>query len=83
MRPWIFLPALFLILCGTVLFLINLGYASPQFGRELLRLWPLILIVIGLSFFWGGIIPRPLAFSLTLALVLGIAALAIFLPLPL
>ncbi|HAP31880.1 MAG TPA: hypothetical protein DCQ14_02305 [Firmicutes bacterium] len=83
MRPWVFLLALFLILCGIVLFLINLGYASPQFGRELLRLWPLILIVIGLSLFWGGVIPRALAFGLTLALVFGVAALAIFLPLPL
>ena len=83
MRPWIFLLALFLILCGMVLFLTNLGYASPQFGRELLRLWPLILIIIGLSLFWGGIIPRPLAFGLTLALVLGVAALAVLLPLPL
>lgn len=83
MRPWVFLLALFLILWGMVLFLTNLGYASPQFGRELVRLWPLVLIIAGLSLFWGGIIPRPLAFGLTLALVLGVAALAIYFPLPL
>ncbi|MEW5920013.1 MAG: DUF5668 domain-containing protein [Bacillota bacterium] len=82
MRSGTLLLALFLILAGVIIFITNLGYVSPEFSWQLFRLWPLILIIIGLSLFWGGIIPRPVAFSLVLVLVAGIVALALFFPGP-
>lgn len=82
MRTGTLLLALFLILAGVMTFLANLGYISPQFGWQLSRMWPLVLIIIGLGLFWGGTIPRPLAFTLALVLVAGIIALALLFPGP-
>ncbi len=82
MRTGTFLFALFLILAGTILFLTNLGFFSFHFGWQLTRLWPLALIIIGLGLFWGGKIPRPLAVTLALVLVVGIVALAFVFPGP-
>lgn len=72
MRAGTLLAALFFILAGLVIFLANLGYVSPDFVRHLVRFWPLILIVIGISLFWGGTIPRFLAFFLVVIAVAGV-----------
>ncbi|HHT46445.1 MAG TPA: hypothetical protein GX004_04015 [Firmicutes bacterium] len=70
-----FLVALLLILAGAALFLANLGYVSMFLIRRLANFWPLIFILIGLSLFWGGRIPRLLAFVIVIILVGGLILL--------
>lgn len=72
----IFLVALLLILAGTAFFLANLGYVSMFFIRRLVDFWPVIFILIGLSLFWGGRLPRLLAFVIVIILVGGLILLA-------
>ena len=71
----LFLVALLLILTGTVFFLTNTGFVSYILQR-LADFWPLVFILIGLSLFWGGKIPRPLAFVIIIILVGGVILLA-------
>lgn len=75
-----FILGLLLILIGTWLFLSNLGYISLGFIREIINFWPILLIIIGMSFFWRGRIPRRLAFALIIALTGGVIALAFVTP---
>ncbi len=82
MRAGTLLLALFFILAGLVIFLSNLGYVSPMFIQQLLRFWPLILIIIGISLFWGGIIPRFLSFILVAVIIVGVLVLAFAAPGP-
>ncbi|MGI6327445.1 MAG: LiaI-LiaF-like domain-containing protein [Dethiobacteria bacterium] len=72
----LFLVALLLILTGTVFFLSNTGFVSMYFVQRLTVFWPLVFILIGLSLFWGGKIPRPLAFVIIIILVGGVVLLA-------
>jgi predicted membrane protein len=44
-----FLFGWLLILIGVSLLLINLGYLSPNFLSELIKYWPLILILLGID----------------------------------
>lgn len=69
MRIGTFFIGLAFILAGVITFLINFGYSSWDFVIQIKKLWPVILIVIGLSFFWRGRIPAWLAIILVLALV--------------
>jgi len=75
-----FIMGLLLILIGTCLFLNNLGYISLGFIRQIYNFWPVLLIIIGLSFFWKGRIPHWLAFVLIVALTGGVIALAFLTP---
>lgn len=61
MHPVRFLLGLAFILSGIMIFLSNLGYLSWHAMVNLLDYWPLGLIIIGISFLWGGEIPRWLA----------------------
>jgi hypothetical protein len=82
MRAGNLLLALFFIVAGVVIFLSNLGYASPDLLRQLFRFWPLILIIVGISLFWGGIIPRFIAVLLVIVLAVGVVILAFVIPGP-
>ncbi|MDO9535948.1 MAG: DUF5668 domain-containing protein [Bacillota bacterium] len=75
-----FIMGLILILVGTWLFLNNLGYISLGFIRQIFNFWPILLIIIGMSFFWRGRIPRWLAFALIIVLTGGVIALAFVTP---
>ncbi len=44
---------LILILIGGILLLQNLGYLSPRVWLELWRLWPLVLVLIGVELMFG------------------------------
>ncbi|MCL5935634.1 MAG: hypothetical protein M1543_04000, partial [Firmicutes bacterium] len=54
--------------------LINLGFGSLDFALQLLRFWPVILIIIGLSLFGRGRINSWVAIVIVLALAGGVAA---------
>ncbi|TEB07587.1 hypothetical protein Psch_01142 [Pelotomaculum schinkii] len=69
-----FILGMALILFGTAMLLINTGYASREMLTQSARLWPVILIVVGLSLFWRGRIPRWFAVLVILALAAGIVA---------
>jgi hypothetical protein len=73
MRLGKFLVATALVWVGQLLFMDSLGYPALPWAAGVLRLWPLLLILVGLSLFWGGRIPVPLALLLVAALVLGTA----------
>lgn len=69
MKIGTFLTGLAFILAGVVVFFINYGYGSWRIMTEVKKLWPVLLIIIGLSFFWRGRIPGWLAAILILMLV--------------
>lgn len=75
-----FLVGLALILTGEVLFLVNLGFGPWGYLLQARKLWPVVLIIAGLSLFWRGRIPRWLAFGITLVLAGGILALFLLSP---
>ncbi|NLX91494.1 MAG: hypothetical protein GXZ07_07885 [Firmicutes bacterium] len=77
MRIGSFVAGLLLIIAGLVIFLHNIGYGSWIFFTQLYKFWPVILILIGISLFWGGVIPRLLGILLILALSGGIIALTL------
>lgn len=77
MKVGTFIAGLLLILAGLIIFLANIGYGSPVFAAQLSRFWPVLLILIGISFFWGGVIPRLLGILLIIALSGGIVFLAL------
>ena len=72
-----FIAGLMLIIAGLVIFLNNMGYGSLPLFSVLLKFWPVILILIGISFFWGGAIPRLLGILLIIALSGSIIALTL------
>lgn len=80
MRIGPFLVGLAFILAGEMAFFVNLGYGSWDFVEQLQKLWPVILIVVGLSFFWRGRIPQWLGLIIILALAGGVAFLFINAP---
>lgn len=74
MRLTAFFASLAFVIVGVVLFMFNLGYGSWVFLEQLTRLWPVTLILLGFSLFWGGRIPRWLALVVTVAMAGGVAA---------
>lgn len=72
MRINTFLLGLLLILVGVVAFLVDLGFGSWDMLRQVARLWPVLLILIGISLFWGGRLPRGLAFTLVVVTISGV-----------
>lgn len=75
-----FLVGTLLILVGVILFLERLGYGWWRFSREILDYWPIALIIIGVSLFWGGRIPRPLALVIVALLVGAVVFLSLYFP---
>ncbi|MEN6324629.1 MAG: DUF5668 domain-containing protein [Syntrophomonas sp.] len=73
MRVGSLISGLLLVLAGVVLFLINIGYGSWAVIYELIKWWPILLIIIGLSMFGKGKIPYWIAY---LIVVLSIGAVA-------
>lgn len=82
MRLTTFFISLALILAGVISFIFNLGYGSWGLVQQITRLWPVGLILIGLSLFWGGRVPRWLAFGIIVALAAAVAALVLYAPRP-
>lgn len=82
MRPGRFILALILIVTGSVMVLVNMGYSSWAFFRRLIEFWPVLLIILGISLLWGGDIPRWLGILVVIAVVAGIILLAINYPIP-
>lgn len=76
MRPGRFLLGLAFIVVGTVMFMVNMGYTSWDFMYQLMRLWPVLLILFGLSVIWGGNIPRWAALLIAAAVAAGVIYLA-------
>jgi hypothetical protein len=75
-----FLAGVLFILAGVILFLERLGFSWWGFSRQVLSYWPVILIIIGISLFWGGKIPRWLALAIIVVLVGGVVSLALLAP---
>ncbi len=77
MRIGTYILGLMLILAGLILFLNNLGYTYWSVGRLIFQFWPVLLIIIGISFFWGGRIPGWLAFISIAVLAAAVIMLAV------
>ena len=75
-----FIAGLILIIVGLVIFLGNIGYDSWTFTRQLYKFWPVLLILIGISYLWGGVIPRLLGIILIIALSGCVVALTLLNP---
>lgn len=73
MRAGTLISGLLLVLLGLVFFLINLGYGSWTSLYEIGKCWPILLIILGLSLFGKGNIPRWLAY---LVIFLAVGAVA-------
>jgi len=80
MRFGSFLFATLLVLTGVAIFMLNLGYGSWELIRRAAEMWPVLLILLGLSLFWGGRIPQWLAILLVLALTAGVVYMFIQTP---
>lgn len=75
-----FIAGFILIIVGLVIFLDNIGYNSCDFARQLYKFWPVLLILLGISYLWGGVIPRPLGIALIIVLIGGLVALIVLYP---
>lgn len=80
MRVGTYILGLILILAGLLLFLNNLGYTYWGIGKLLSQFWPVLLIIIGISFFWGGRIPAWMAFLSIVLLAGAVIMLAVQTP---
>lgn len=69
MRVGTLISGLLLVVAGVVFFLINLGYGSWISIQEMCNWWPIILIIIGISLFSQGKIPRLIAYLILIAAV--------------
>ncbi len=82
-RPWSPAPRrggvvgpLILIVVGGVLLLQNLGYLPWSLWRDIWRLWPLVLVLVGLELLLGNRIRgTTLALVIALLAILGVVAL--------
>ena len=74
-----FASALFIV-AGVVLLLEKLGFCWWALPGHLLNFWPVLLIIIGISLFWEGTIPRLPAFIIIVLLVGGVVFLALTFP---
>jgi hypothetical protein len=74
---------LLLIFIGAVFLLQNTGYLPPTFWMNLWRLWPLILVLVGLEFLLAHRVPWPALAALgAVVLIAGAAATSARLPAP-
>ncbi len=72
MRISSFVVGLLLVLAGVVALMNSLGLGSWELARQVFRFWPVLLIVIGISLFWDGRIPRWLALLLVIFVSAGV-----------
>jgi len=77
MRPGRFLLGLALLVIGTVMLMVNLGYTTWDFLLRLFEFWPVLLIFFGLTLIWGGNIPRWTALLIAAVVLAGIIILAL------
>ncbi|MGI5882032.1 MAG: LiaF transmembrane domain-containing protein [Dethiobacteria bacterium] len=75
-----FMAGFVLIIVGMVLFLGKIGSCPFIFTHQLYKFWPVLLILLGISHLWGGVIPRLLGIVLVVVLVCGILALLFLCP---
>lgn len=80
MRIGNFVIGLAFILAGVIALLINLGYGTRDFITQLQKMWPIIIIIIGISFLGNGRIPQWLGLIIILAMVGGVVFLFINAP---
>lgn len=78
MRVSTFIFSLLLILTGAAMALVELDYTTWEQAVQLQRLWPLVLVVAGVSLFWGGRIPSWLALFLVIAITGGIIVFLVY-----
>ncbi len=71
---------LLLILAGIIVLLLSLGYGSWSLIWQIWRLWPLILIIIGIRILWHGPSSQWFSFGVLFLLGAGIIALLIINP---
>ena len=72
---------LLLIFLGAVFLLQNMGYLPPNFWTNLWRLWPVILVLVGIDLLLVQHVPRiALAGLIVIVLVLGTLAMSTNLP---
>lgn len=72
MRVGSLISGLLLVVAGVVLFLINMGYGSWAAIYEIVRWWPILLIIIGLSMFGKGRIPYWIVYLITVLAVVTV-----------
>ncbi|MDD4335326.1 MAG: DUF5668 domain-containing protein [Desulfotomaculaceae bacterium] len=80
MRTGTFIIGLSFILAGVIALLINLGYGTRGLIIQLQRMWPIIIIIIGISLLGNGKVPQWLGIIIILALVGGVVFLFINAP---
>jgi hypothetical protein len=68
---------LLLIMAGVIVLLINLGYGSWDILWQIWRLWPLVLVIIGIKILWRG--PSSEWFSYGVLFLSGAAIIALLL----
>jgi hypothetical protein len=71
---------LLLIMAGIIVFLINLGYGSWEIIWQIWRLWPLIIIFIGIRIIWQGPSSQWFTYGFWLLVALGIIVLLLMNP---
>ena len=81
MRTGTFIIGLAFILTGVIALLINLGYGNRNLIIQLQKMWPIIIIIIGISFLGNGMLPQWLGIIIILVLVGGVVFLFINAPL--
>ena len=80
MRISSFTVGLLLVLIGLFALLNNIGLGTVDIARQIYKFWPVILIVIGISLFWDGKIPRWLALLLVIFVSAGVVFLGLTSP---
>lgn len=75
MRVSTLISGLLLVLTGMVLFLVNIGYGSWAMLDDLIKWWPLLLIILGLGMFGRGRLPYWIAY---LIIILSLAAVGYY-----
>jgi hypothetical protein len=62
---------LLLIFVGGVFLLQNLGYLPPNYWLNLWRLWPLVLVLIGVELLFGSRVPTVLLAGIAAVILIG------------
>lgn len=71
---------LFLIMVGVIVFLVTSGYGSWEMIWQIWRLWPVLLIFIGIRIIWHGPSGEWLSYGFWLLVALGIIILLVMNP---
>lgn len=71
---------LFLIMAGIIVILVNLGYGSWDLLWQIWRLWPLLIIFIGIRVIWQGPSSEWFVYGFWLLVALGVIVLLLMNP---